>query len=221
MPQKKTAARSVSAPTLEIDGQEIDLTTPAAAPWPDTIAAWSEEVARTSAEVANVQFYFGDLINQGIAAFGEVAAYAQATVVAGCERETLRYYAWVARKIPQARRVKELTFNHHRVVAALHPVCQATLLARAVEEKLPVKAVQQIAACKSASLTPSMLPKGRAVHCMVPGSVYKDLEKFAADFECTVDLVVARAVVQYIQARRQAARQQLAAGQTTPEGRSG
>jgi hypothetical protein len=207
--------------TLELDGQEVDLTTPAPAPWPGTIAAWSEEVARTNAAVANLQFYFGDLINQGIAAFGEVAAFAQATIVAGCKPETLRFYAWVAKKVPDARRVKELTFNHHRAVAALHPACQATLLARAVEEDLSVRDVQQIAACKSTSLTPSMLPKGRAVHCMVPGSVYKDLEQFAADFECTVGVVVARAVVQYTQARRQAARQELEAYQTTAAGRCG
>lgn len=207
--------------TLEIDGQEVDLTTPAPTPWSGTIAAWSEEVARTNAAVANVQFYFGDLINQGIAAFGEVAAFAQATVVAGCKPETLRFYAWVAKKVPKARRVKELTFNHHRAVAALSPVCQATLLARAVEEDLSVKEVQQIAVCKSTSLTPSMLPTGRAVHCLVPGSIYKDLEQFAAERKCTVDKVVQLAVVQFIQSRRQEARQELAAYQATPEGRSG
>lgn len=215
------ATREQPTVTLEINGAEVDLAVPEPAPWQGTIAAWSDEVARTSAEVANVQFYFGDLINQGVAAFGEVAAYAQATVVAGCEPETLRFYAWVARKVPPARRVKQLTFNHHRAVAALEPVHQATLLSRAVEEKLSVKAVQQIAACKPTSLTPSTLPTGRAVHCLVPGSIYKDLEQFAADFECTVDEVVQRAVVQFILARRQAARQELASYQATAEGRSG
>ncbi|MFY9803894.1 MAG: hypothetical protein WA211_10045 [Candidatus Acidiferrales bacterium] len=211
---------SQPAVTLEIDGAEIDLTTPAAAPWSGTVEQWVDEVARVSAEVNNLQFYFGDLINQGIAAFGE-AAYARAMVVSGRDRETLRFYAWVAKKVPQSRRVKELTFNHHRAVAALHPACQATVLSRAVEESLTVKDVQQIAACKPTSLTPSAVASGRAVHCLVPVSIFKDLEKFATDFESTIDEVVARAVVKYMLDRRQAARQELAAHEKTAAGRCG
>jgi hypothetical protein len=198
----------MSASTLEIEGIEIDLTTPAAVPWAGTVAAWVDEVARVSAEVSNVQFFFGDLLNQGIAAFGEDDAYARALEVSGRDRETLRFYSWVSKKVPPARRVKELTFNHHRAVAALEAGCQAILLARAVEENLSVKDVQQIAACKSTNLTSSTLSTGRAVRCMVPGRIYKDLEQFAADFECTVDEVVQRAVVQFMLARREAVRQQ-------------
>jgi len=200
----------VSASSLEIDGIEIDLTTPVAVPWAGTVATWVDEVARVSAEVSNVQFYFGDLLNQGIAAFGEVVAYARAMAVAGRCRETLRYYSWVSKKFPPTRRVKELTFNHHRAVASLEAGCQAMLLARAVEEDLSVKDLRQIAACKSTSLTSSAISTGRAVRCLLPEGIYKDLEQFAADFEYTVDEAVQRAVVQFILARRQAARQELA-----------
>jgi hypothetical protein len=207
----ETALTQQPRVTLEIDGKEVDLSVPEPIPWPHSIASWVDEVARVSSEVANIQFYFGDLLNQGIAAFGEVAAYARAMAVSGRDRETLRFYAWVARKVPKHRRVKELTFNHHRAVAALDQACQATLLARAVEENLPVKAVQQIASCKSAVLTPATVGTSRAVHCLVTERIYKDLEKFAADWDCTVDRVVQLAVVQYMLAKRAEARQQLVA----------
>lgn len=200
--------------TLEIDGTEVDLTVPAPTPWPGTVAAWVDEVARVSTEVTNVQFYFGDLLNQGIAAFGEVDAYYRAMLVSGKDRETLRFYSWVAKKVPPARRVKELTFNHHRAVAALDQGCQAILLARAVEENLTVKDVQEIAACKSTTLTPSAVAATRGVHCLVPVSIYKDLEKFATDWKCTVAEVVQRAVVKYMLERRAAARQELKAMET-------
>lgn len=47
--------------------------------------------------------------------------------------QTLRNYAWVARKFPAPRRRQELSFQHHQEVAALPPDQQDLWLDRSVE----------------------------------------------------------------------------------------
>ncbi|CCH33122.1 LmbU family transcriptional regulator [Actinosynnema sp. NPDC047251] len=60
-----------------------------------------------------------------------VGRYRQAVEMAGLEYQTLRNYAWVARRFELWRRHEKLSFQHHAEVAALSPDEQDKWLTRA------------------------------------------------------------------------------------------
>lgn len=59
--------------------------------------------------------------------------YAEAVESVGLDYQTLRNYAWVARKFAIARRREGLSFQHHAEVASLSPAEQDVWLGRAEE----------------------------------------------------------------------------------------
>ncbi len=81
------------------------------------------------------QWWIGDWINYGDAAYGE--KYAQALDETGLDVQTLMNAAWVAGRIPAGLREERLSWTHHREVAALEPEPRQALLERAVAENLP------------------------------------------------------------------------------------
>jgi hypothetical protein len=71
----------------------------------------------------------GDWLVYGQRAFGE--RYRTALAATGLDYQTLRNYAWVARRFPHARRHKKVSFQHHAEVAALPEPAQELWLQRA------------------------------------------------------------------------------------------
>ncbi len=78
----------------------------------------------------------GDWLAYGESAFA--GRYRQAADLVGLSYQTLRNYAWVARRFALSRRRDSLTFNHHMVVARLTTEQQDFWLDRALGEKWSV-----------------------------------------------------------------------------------
>jgi len=103
---------------------------------------WLADVEVASRTIKRLQFILGDLLLRGEQAFGD-DAYAKASAVAGLDPETLRHYAWVAKKVPEQARHAELSFSHHRQVAILGLGEQMAWLTRAHAEKLSVAQLKE------------------------------------------------------------------------------
>lgn len=76
-----------------------------------------------------VMWWYGDWWRYGERLYGEAAAQAAPT---GYSSETLRVAAWVAERVEPVTRVTDLSFTHHREIAALPAADQRRLLATAV-----------------------------------------------------------------------------------------
>lgn len=91
--------------------------------------SWRELGSRV-ALVANCSaWWLGDWLLYGEQAYGD--RYEQAIADTSLGYQTLRNYAWVARKFPMSRRRDTLSFGHHAEVAALLDDEQDAWLARA------------------------------------------------------------------------------------------
>jgi hypothetical protein len=77
----------------------------------------------------SVSWWVGDWLVFGQHTYGD--RYQQAIAQTSLDYQTLRNYAWVARKFPLSRRRDSLSFGHHSEVAALTEQEQDTWLARA------------------------------------------------------------------------------------------
>jgi len=81
--------------------------------------------------VTALQWWVGDWLTFGEREYGE--AHAQALDAIGWDPATVLQYAWVCRQVAPDERRDDLTFFHHREVAALDPAGQRAWLARAAE----------------------------------------------------------------------------------------
>ncbi len=81
-----------------------------------------------------VQWWLGDWLNYGEAAYGE--KYAQALDAERWEYGALRNMAYVAGRVEMSRRRDNLSFSHHAEVASLDPDVQDRLLGAAAEKGL-------------------------------------------------------------------------------------
>ncbi len=77
-----------------------------------------------------VQFAVGDYILDGERLFGQEAYQLQESL--GISEEQRRQYVRVSERIPFERRRKELSWAHHREVAAMEPIEQDAWLEKAV-----------------------------------------------------------------------------------------
>lgn len=77
-------------------------------------------------------WWTGDWIIYGERVYG--ARYKAALEVTALDHQTLRNYAWVARRFPASRRRDTLSFQHHAEVAGLAPAEQDLWLGRAERE---------------------------------------------------------------------------------------
>ena len=89
-----------------------------------------------------VQWWIGDWLNYGEHAYGE--KYAQA--VTASEVDTWRHYAWVADHVDSWIRIHDVSWTHHRQVAAFHdtPDIQRQLLAVAASDHLTVSQFKEV-----------------------------------------------------------------------------
>ncbi len=88
--------------------------------------AW-EQAGRKIARIADTSAWcLGDWLIYGQKSFGD--RYQQAIEAAGLDYQTLRNYAWTARKFELSRRRRTLSFQHHAEVASLPAADQDTWL---------------------------------------------------------------------------------------------
>ena len=102
---------------------------------------------------ASLPWWIGDWLNYGEWAWGE--AYAQAVEITGMSVDRLNNYKWIANKIDVQQRRDDLSWSHHRAVAAFDPELQADWLERAIENGWSVNELwREIHAFNNAILDP-------------------------------------------------------------------
>ena len=92
----------------------------------------------------SVGWWIGDWLQYGERTYGE--RYAQAIEATGMKVERLKNYVWVAGAIEKSTRVDNLSWSHHREVAALTPPQQAEWLQRAQDEGLTTRQLHECVA---------------------------------------------------------------------------
>ncbi|MFE2374656.1 LmbU family transcriptional regulator [Streptomyces sp. NPDC059398] len=94
---------------------------------------WQEAGVKIFHTADSFAWCLGDWLVYGQDRYGD--RYRRAVDVAGLDYQTLRNYAWTARKFEMPRRHPQLSFQHHAEVASLDPAQQDLWLARAEENK--------------------------------------------------------------------------------------
>jgi hypothetical protein len=102
---------------------------------------WAEMAPILNEAARGIAFVVGDWLVYGSGRFGRTGGvnrvkaedYEKAVNLTGLDRTTLQNYAHVSRKVPPSLRNKELSWEHHKVVAKLAPPDQGHWLSVAVE----------------------------------------------------------------------------------------
>lgn len=147
-------------------------------------AAWQAIGEQLTFAEGAVQFWLGDWFAYGESAFGE----SEAAQAVGRAEETIRAAVWVSKRIPPANRRPNLTWSHHREVAALEPAEQSAVLDLAERDGLTTNALRAIVRHRKAS---KALGDGEARRVAVE-EIVERLETLAArlDPEGRADLAV-------------------------------
>ncbi|GAA4551960.1 LmbU family transcriptional regulator [Amycolatopsis samaneae] len=102
---------------------------------------WQQAGLKIARMADSSAWYMGDWLAYGEAQFEN--KYRRAAEAVGLNYQTLRNFAWVARRFPLSRRRDKLTFYHHMEVAKLSDVEQERWLDRAVRERWSVRRLRQ------------------------------------------------------------------------------
>jgi hypothetical protein len=102
---------------------------------------WLGIGAKLSAVCTSAAWCLGDWLVFGERAY--TGRYQQAIEQTSLDYQTLRNYAWVARRFAMSRRRDTLSFGHHAEVAALPEAEQDFWLRKAEEHRWPVKQLRQ------------------------------------------------------------------------------
>ncbi|MFE2756625.1 LmbU family transcriptional regulator [Actinosynnema sp. NPDC059335] len=110
------------------------LTTPVGLAFPRdvTFETWEQAGQRIARIASSSAWYLGDWLVFGQDKYTD--RYRRAVEAVGLDYQTLRNYAWIARKFDPSRRRRGLPFQHHAEVAALPPAEQDRWLDRAERE---------------------------------------------------------------------------------------
>jgi hypothetical protein len=106
-----------------------------------SFARWVGVGRRLSDVYSSSAWCLGDWLVYGEAAFG--GRYREAVEQTSLDYQTLRNYAWVAKRFGLSRRREGLSFGHHAEVAALPEAEQDFWLRKAEELGWPVKRLRQ------------------------------------------------------------------------------
>lgn len=109
------------------------------------------------------QWWIGDGLNFGERAYGE--KYAQAIEPTGLDYQTLANYRWVCDRVEFSLRRENLSFEHHKTVAALEPAEQRLWLDKAESEGWTVRELR--AAMKFKALAEPVPPPLGRYSCLV------------------------------------------------------
>lgn len=119
-----------SAERLGIDGAVKAQRTGLAINASITLETWSRVGGQLAVVASSSAWWLGDWLLYGSEHFPN--RYRQAVEDSGLDYQTLRNYAWVARRFPITRRREKLSFAHHMEVASLPAPDQEVWLDRAV-----------------------------------------------------------------------------------------
>ncbi|MFD0273090.1 LmbU family transcriptional regulator [Kitasatospora sp. NPDC127111] len=111
----------------EVSRDQTSLTLPARLP----IDVWLRIGQNLGATVDSATWWLGDWLVYGQERYPE--RYRKAVEETSLDYQTLRNYAWIARKFPPGRRRPALSMQHHAEVASLAPQSQDSWLDRAQE----------------------------------------------------------------------------------------
>ncbi|MFC3898198.1 LmbU family transcriptional regulator [Lentzea rhizosphaerae] len=137
----------------------------------------------------SVTWWIGDLLVYGQDAFGD--RYEQAIARTSLDYQTLRNYAWIAKKFPVSRRRDKLSFGHHSEVAALVESEQDVWLERA--ERLGWSRNElrrRLRAARNARLmggTEQRQPLTQAVNLQVSVRQHERWREAAEQMNCSID----------------------------------
>jgi hypothetical protein len=153
------------------------------------------EVGSKIVLIANCSaWWIGDWLVYGEQAYGD--RYEQAITDTSLGYQTLRNYAWVARKVPASRRRDLLSFGHHAEVAALPDEEQDVWLARAEQLSWSRNRLRQ--ALRAAQLATRQAANGersvstRALRIDVPTERHDRWQSAAERKRCSVaDWIIA------------------------------
>ncbi|HEY0532428.1 MAG TPA: LmbU family transcriptional regulator [Actinoplanes sp.] len=104
--------------------------------------SWERAGRKLSSIVDSSAWWLGDWLVYGKANYANRYKYAIQAV--GLRYQTLRNYAWVARRFEMSRRRATLTFQHHAEVASLPVQEQNELLDQAERRSLSTKQLRDI-----------------------------------------------------------------------------
>jgi len=96
--------------------------------------SWADRLGEAIDDYGQAPWRIGDLLNEGHDRFGEKYTQGVPDNVLKYNPDSLRNFMWVCSRIaPAVRRITELSFGHHQVVAAMEPELQNRWLALSVE----------------------------------------------------------------------------------------
>lgn len=174
------------------------LTTPVGLAFPRdvTFESWEQAGQRISRIASSSAWYLGDWLVFGQDRYTD--RYRRAVEAVGLDYQTLRNYAWIARKFEPARRRQGLPFQHHAEVAALPPAEQDEWLDRAQREGWSRTALRR---ALRESRDPGSKPERVVMPRVNPGSDAVDRWRRAAmaanaDFEAWIVSALDRAADQ-------------------------
>lgn len=146
-----TSTESGKTPLVDLSGYA----TPISLTLPDSLthAEWQAIGVRLHSAERSLMWWIGDWLCYGERRWGEM--YRDALAATGQAYTTLQAAKWVAQRFELLRRRNNLTWSHHREVAALAPATADALLDRAQQERMSIRelrtAVQRIHKCRRAS----------------------------------------------------------------------
>lgn len=102
------------------------------------LAAWREQ-GRALAQADNArQWEVGEWLLAGEVRLGRKVYPEAAAIFRGYRHQSLKQFAYVARRVPACIRIHALSWAHHQLVARFKPEYQQGLLAQALKHNLPL-----------------------------------------------------------------------------------
>lgn len=103
--------------------------------------SWVRAGSRLAEVIDSSSWCLGDWLVYGKRRFPD--RYERAISAAGLKYQTLRNYAWIARRFPAERRRHGLTFQHHAEVASIPECAQEQLLGEAEQNSWTTKQLRR------------------------------------------------------------------------------
>jgi hypothetical protein len=124
-----------------------------------SIDEWADFGQQLKKIEGTLQWWIGDWLNYGEKTYGE--NYTEALAITGYDYQYLRDMKYVSQAVELSLRNDNLSWTHHRAVAALEPEQQAEMLTRAHTNNLSVRELRDMV--KRFNPEPSKLPKTSTV----------------------------------------------------------
>jgi hypothetical protein len=162
----KTTANTLAIPTpFRLTGSGLEVI------GSPSFEEWKECGSKLREVEKSIQWAIGDWLNYGERRYGE--KYREAMEVTGLTYQTLADAKWAASRFDISCRHENLSFKHHREVAALPPAQADALLSRAESEGLSARDVRALVKASKPRAKP-------AVHREPAFLAHEECEEIAA-----------------------------------------